>query len=281
MRWVLVLALVVRTAHADPAADANKAMQAFVDAAASKNVPDEVEAFIGPAGDDDQPTPELEALAKIVAKPKLKIISTHIAKSGTAAWIVGEIAGVKYEAEVGKTQTTPLRASAFLSLDGGAWHVRAAHWSAGKQDQRMTEGCGMLDPAYQVPPQIAKGAEPAVKVIKDAFAGQFEGNGTSEKIIPALSDANDAQMFGSAPKETFTGGAAIKKIFKKWKIDLSADDGQHTLAGIAPGGDLAWVATDVSTGWMCTSYRALYVLQKEGNAWKIVHQHYSERVLTP
>lgn len=61
----------------------------------------------------------------------------------------------------------------------------------------------------------------------------------------------------SAPSESFTGGAAIKKVFKSWKIDLYADMQDHTRAGIAPGGDL------------------------EGNAWKIVHQHYSDTVSVP
>jgi len=281
MRLVLVLAMMVRSAYADPAADANKAMQAFVDAAAAKKLPADVDTFIGPADNPEQETADLDDVLKIVPRPKLKIVSTHVAKSGTAAWIVAQVSGAKYSPEWGKTSTAPLRASAFLTLDNGAWHVRAAHWSGGKNNQKAVEGCGLIDPAFRVPAAIGKGAAPAVKVIKDAFGGMYDGNGTSAQIIAALSDDKGAQMFGSAPSENFTGSAAIKNVFKKWKIDLYADDGEHTRAGIAPGGDLAWVAMDITTMWMCTSYRALFVLQKEGSAWKIVHQHYSEWVIAP
>ena len=281
MRWLVAVVLICRIAHADPAADANKAMQAFVDATAAKKLPGEVEVFIGPQHDAAHAVTEVGDVLDIVGKPKLEIVATHVAKSGTAAWIVAQISGAKYEAEFGKTVTAPLRASAFLTLDGGAWHVRATHWSGGKPNSPPSGMCGLIDPGYEPPPRIAKGTEPVVKVVTGAFAGQMQGAGTSALVIPALSDDKAAQMFGSAPTEKFTGGAAIKKVFKAWKIDLYADTGEHTISGLAPGGDLAWVAMDVQTFWQCTSYRALFVLQKEGTAWKIVHQHYSNSVMTP
>jgi hypothetical protein len=279
MRFVLVLALLARVAHADPAADANKAMQAFVDAVAAKKLPAEVDSFIGPEHDLEDAIGDLADVAKVVPKPTLKIVSTHLAKSGTAAWIIGEITGGKYEVNE-KMTSAPLRASAFLTLDGGTWHVRAAHWSGALPNEGKAEMCGAMDPGYMPPPAIAKGAEPAVQVINDAFKGALGGKGTSAQVLAALSDAKDAQMFGSAPTESFTGGTAIKKVFKSWKIDLYAGD-EHARAGIAPGGDLAWVATSVQTFWQCKSYRALFVLQKEGSAWKIVHQHYSDTVYVP
>lgn len=278
--WIALL-LVCGVVHADPAADAGKALQAFVDGVAAKRAPSELEAFIGPGDDKEQAIADLAELAKLVAKPKLAITATHVAKSGTAAWIVGEISGAKYNPEFGKTSTAPLRATAFLTLDGGSWHVRAAHWSAGKPNNGRSEMCGMIDPAYVPPPRIAKGTEPVLKIIADAFRGQFEGNGTSAMIVAALSDDAGAHLFGSAPNEKYTGGAAIKKVFKAWKIDLYANTAEHTRSGIAPGGDLAWVALHVQTMWQCTSYRTLFVLQKEGSAWKIVDQHYSEWVLAP
>lgn len=280
MRRVLALVLLVRVAHADPSSDAGKAFQTFVDGAAAKKLPADVEAFISP---DKQPDPAVAApdgFAKIAPKPKLAIVATHLAKSGTAAWIVATIGGAKYTAN--NPVTTPLRASAFLTLDGGAWHVRAAHISGGKPNHESMGGmCGAMEKAYEPGANIAKGAEPAVKVLTDAFKGPVDGKGTSAMVMPALSDDKGAQMFGSAPNEQFTGGAAIKKVFKGWKIDLDAGNDEQTRAGIASGGDLAWVAMEISTFWQCTNYRALFVLQKEGSAWKIVHQHYSEDVETP
>ncbi len=281
MRWALALVLMVQVADANPAADAGKAFQAFVDRAAKKQVPGELAAFVTPIQEEDNPLGDLDAFAAIVPKPAVKLMATHIAKSGTAAWIVATIGGATYRPEYDKTATTPLRASAFLTLDGGAWHVRAAHISGATPNRAPIPGCGNIGEAFRVPGQLAKGTEPVMKVLEDAFVGGYEGKGTSSHVLPALSNDKGAQMFGSAPNEQFTGGAAIKKIFKGWKIDLSVDDGEHSRAGLAPGGDLAWVATQVSTEWQCTSYRALFVLQKEGTAWKIVHQHYSEDVLTP
>src|SRR5207249_12055050 len=124
MKWLLAVAVMCRVAYADPAADANQALQAFVDAAAVKKLPPDVDALIAPAHDGEHAIADLDQLATIVAKPKLKIVATHVAKSGTAAWIVAQISGAKYQAELGKTVTTTLRASAFLTLDAGAWHVR-------------------------------------------------------------------------------------------------------------------------------------------------------------
>jgi hypothetical protein len=194
--WAVLAVISVATlAHADPRADAGKALQAFVDAAAAKNLPEEVDAFITPGHDAENEIGDLDALATIVAKPTLKILSTHLARSGTAAWIVGEIGGASYVAHIGDKPSTTLRASAFLTLDGGVWHVRAAHWSGEKRDEKLGEGCGMLDSAY--------------------------------------------------------------------------------------GGDLAWVATEVDTDTLCTSYRAFFVLEKEGTARKIVHAHFSGWVMAP
>lgn len=140
----------------------------------------------------------------------------------------------------------------------------------------------MLDSAYDPPAHIGKGAEPAVQVIKDAFLGEEYGSGKLIKVplLAALSSSKDAQMFGSAPKERWTGGAAIQKVFKRWNVDLRAQI-DKVRAGIAPGGDLAWVATEVDTDTLCSSYRAFFVLEKEGTAWKIVHAHFSGWVMTP
>jgi len=278
---VVVLAL-GSLAHADPAADANKAFKGFVDDVAAKKLPAQLDAFIGPGHDAETAVADVADVVAFVPAAKLKIVATHVAKSGTAAWIVAELAGARYRATYDKVATTPLRASAFLTLDAGTWHVRAAHWSGGAPNQPRAGGCGNMDMAYEPPPAIGKGAEAAAKVITDALAGAEYRTGRiqSEKIVAVLSDDKDALMFGSAPEERFTGGAAIKKIFKQWKVDLYAPK-DHLRAGIAPGGDLAWVAGEITSDLQCTPYRALFVLQREKDAWKIVHQHFSESVGAP
>jgi len=281
---MLVVAAVVclaSFAHADPATDASKAFSSFADAVAAKKLPDGVEAFIGPQHDPDVAVTDPADVLAIVPSPKLKIVSSHVAKSGTAAWVVAAVPGAKYDVAWQQSSTQPLRASAFLTLDGGTWHVRAVHWSGGVPNRPRAGGCGNMDIAYEPPDAIAKGAEPAVKLVRDAFLGAEYRTGKLQTgvIVSALSDDKAAQMFGSAPDEMFIGGATIKSIFKKWKVDLRANS-DHTRAGIAPGGDLAWVATEVASDLQCTPYRTLFVLQLEGGKWKIVHMHFSSWVST-
>lgn len=279
----LAVMSVASLAHADPGADAAKAFQGLADAVAAKKLPANLDAFIGPTHDAEQAVADPADVATIVSAPKLKIISTHVAKSGTAAWIVATVDGGRYDVAWAKPSTAPLRASAFLTLDGGTWQVRAAHWSGGTPNRPKEGGCGNMDIGYEPPDGVATGAEPAVKVITTAFPGAEYRTGKLQTtvLLAALSDDKAAQMFGSAPDEQFTGGAAIKKIFAHWKVDLRAPSDGHIRAGIAPGGDLAWVATEISSDLQCTAYRALFVLQLEKGAWRIVHQHFSSGVTAP
>jgi hypothetical protein len=122
-----------------------KALPAFVDAAAAKHVGPEVAAFIAPSHDSDQAIADLDTLTAIVAKPQLEILATNLAPSKTAAWIVAQVSGARSRIDSERTVSTPLRASAFLTL---------------------AQMCGNLDPGYEPPMQIAAGAAPAVMVIK-------------------------------------------------------------------------------------------------------------------
>jgi hypothetical protein len=101
-------------------------------------------------------------------------------------------------------------------------------------------------------------------------------------FLALLSDDKRAQVFGSAPKETFVGGKKIKGVFKRWTVELTCWDRDDpklpARAGATPDGELMWMAVGVAYYRPCTSYRTMLVMTKEKGAWKIVHQHYSEPV---
>lgn len=98
-----------------------------------------------------------------------------------------------------------------------------------------------------------------------------------------LSDDKRAIAIGSAQKEKFVGGPAIKAAFKNWRVSAHADLDAPTpaaRANISADGELMWVALSiVPPPQLCVTYRALFVLAKEPSGWKIVHQHDSERYL--
>jgi ketosteroid isomerase-like protein len=168
--------------------------------------------------------------------------------------------------------------SAFLFKDDKGWHVQATHWSTGEPD-RKTEMCGDLQ-EWRLDPRIGPGAKDAVKAVYDALEGDWmmEGGVKTEGFAKLLSADKNAFVIGSAPKETFAGGAKIKGIFKKWMISTTVPENDEYLAraAVGPDGEMMWIAMGVTAPpQLCTTYRTLFVLAKESGGWRIVHQHYS------
>ncbi|MGE5184064.1 MAG: nuclear transport factor 2 family protein [Acidobacteriota bacterium] len=259
MRAALVVALVALAspAHADPQADATKAFTTFLDSVAAKQASADVDTFVSPFSDEQAATPEHLGEVAVLIQGKPRVVAAAVAKSGTAAWIAAVVPG-----------TLKLRASAFLTLDKGAWHVRAAELSAGVANHKPAM-CGSIEPWWKPPTNLI---EEVVTVSKQLDAAM--DSGTAKALVPLLSSDSHAQMFGSAPGEQWTGGTAIRRIFDKWQLDLDLEKSRRS--GIAPGGDLMWLALSMSSTQQCTNYRVLMVLAKEGKSWKIVHQHYAE-----
>jgi hypothetical protein len=261
----IVVLLATTTARADVTAEVTKDYTAWITDLAAGKQPG-VEIFVGPEGDSAH-TDTFDDLGKLLVKHQLSGITVVPAKSGSSAWLVADLAA---QAPATKKAVT-VRTSAFLVHDDKGWHVRAAHWSVARVDDVMPPemGCGMLGFEWELAGHPAKDADP---IAKTAIAALHDS-----KLTSLLSDDKRAIVIGSAPKERFTGGAAIKKVFAKWELfsPYTADE-RPVYAGVGPGGDLAWIVLPV-TGppKVCTQYRALWVLQKEGASWKLVHQHYS------
>jgi hypothetical protein len=257
--------------------DVTRAFTGFVDGvAAGKPLPAGLELFITPIADEVPLPGELAAVrAMIPASKVVKVLSLVPSKGGRSAWLAAEISALVQPAGE-KARADVIRATAVLALEGAGWTVRAAHWSVGVKNVKPAM-CGalgfewLLDPA--VPPVLA----PAVAVVMDALDSRKPA-----AFLALLSDDRKAQVFGSAPKESFLGGKKIKGVFKRWSVELTYwDRDDPTLparAGATPDGELMWMALGVAYFKLCTSYRTTFVMAKEKGAWRIVQQHYSEPI---
>ena len=264
LRGIVTVAVVLAasTVRADPARDATAAFTAFVGSLATdKPALDDLDAFLPPAL-AETPLPQAKDVAHLFrAAPKVKVLQLVISPSGRSAWLAAEL-GDAY------------RASAVLARDDHAWHVHAADISAPVPDVVADPDCGSASNQWDAPREVPAALAPQVRALLDAIS-------SPATFVPMISGDRRALVFGSAPHETFRGGAAIKKVFKHWEISSSYAPGDKdadldAIAGTGPDGELIWVITPImGPSRLCTMYRGFFVLAKEHGAWKLVHQHYS------
>lgn len=265
MRHLLaaMLILVAAPAAADPAADVTRTMQAFFDGiAAHKADTAGVEVLIAPWGWTVGPdAAAFDLLHDQLVKPKLsKVVATA---SATSAWFSADVTA-QLPAVDGPTVAGHLRASAVLEKTSTGWHVRVVQLS-----RAAPNGTGQVERCTpNMPADIAPGAAsaPAQTVIDALDAG---------KVASVMSTDKHALMIGSAPNERYTG-PAIAKLFGKLALERSPRDGARAAFRAGTAGDLVWIVVPTWTSKYCVEYLTLFVLHQEGNAWKIVHQHYAE-----
>ena len=254
-------------------ADVTKAFTGFVaGVAAGKPLPAGLELFITPLRDDGALPADLAPVRALLPAAKVKVLQVVASKSGRSAWLAAEIAA-QVPVAGKKPRADVIRASAFLAFDGAAWTVRATHWSIAVKNVKPGI-CGDMGPEWQVTPDVPAGLVTAVQHVLELLDEDRPAS-----FAALLSDDKRALVFGSAPKETFIGGAKIKGVFKKWSVSLpywDRDDAAlPAVAGVGPDGELSWMAVAVAYTRLCTTYRALFVMTPDQGAWKIVHQHYS------
>lgn len=254
-------------------ADVTKAFQQFVHGvAAGKAQPPELELFLTP--DDDTADPGV--LRAMLAAPKVKVRQVMVSAGGRSAWLAAEIP-VRRTIGGKKPKADVLRASAFLVFDGAAWTVRATHWSFAVKNAK-DPGCGSIDPGWVPEPGVPAALLPTVKRVLAVL-----DENSPPSFVALMSDDKRSLVFGSAPRETFAGGAKIKGVFKRWSVSLPWFDDEEraalpVMAGVGPDDELSWMALGVAYVPLCVNYRTLFVLAKEPAGWRIVHQHYSEPV---
>ena len=93
-----------------------------------------------------------------------------------------------------------------------------------------------------------------------------------KRLVASVSKRKDAVLLGSAPKETFVGGAKVAATLAKWKLELDVRDG--VAAGVTASKTVAWIAANVDATTRtgdAIPYRllALYEYEK-GKAWRLV-----------
>lgn len=264
LRGIVAIAVVLAASpvRADPARDVTAAFTAFAGSLATdKPALDDLDAFLPPAM-AETPLPQAKDVAHLFrAAPDVKVLQLVISPSGHSAWLAATLDGVD-------------RASAVLARDGHGWHVRAADISAPVADEVADPSCGNASNQWDAPREVPAALAAPVRALLDAIS-------SPDTFVPMISDDRRALVFGSAPGETFRGGAAIKKVFKRWRISSSYAPGDKdaeldAIAGTGPDGELIWVITPImGPSKLCTMYRGFFVLAKEHGAWKLVHQHYS------
>ncbi|MGE5184065.1 MAG: nuclear transport factor 2 family protein [Acidobacteriota bacterium] len=267
---VLVALALPSPARADTRADVTAAFTAFVNAyAAPKPDLGTIELLMEPQSFEEEDLPVPAKLTQGLQQPKLaKLVRLVVSPGGTSAWVAAEISA-RVRGDKWKPET--VRASAVLVLDGKAWRVTAAHFSVAMPEQPAPPGCGNASNQWEAPQKTPKALEPLVRQTMNAI-------GDAKQFAAAMSDSKDALLYGTSPGETFSGGAAIKKIFRKWHVSAwtAEDQPPHAVAGASPDGALVWLAVPImAPTQMCSMYRGFFVLAKEPGGWKIVHQHYS------
>jgi hypothetical protein len=273
---MLVLAGGGGPARAGVEDEVTKAFGGFVDGvAAGKPLPKGLELFTTPISDDALPESLAPVRAMLPASKVVKVVALVPSASGKSAWLAAEISALVTPSGE-KPRADVLRATAVLSLEGGAWVVKAAHWSVAQKNVKP-EMCGDMGDSWEMGSAVPLALTPAVVAVLEAL-----DSGKPARFVALMSDDKRAQVFGSAPKETFVGGKKIKGIFKKWSVEMSFwekdDPTLPARAGVTADGELMWMATTVAYYRLCVSYRALFVMAKEKGAWKIIHQHYSEPI---
>jgi ketosteroid isomerase-like protein len=265
MKVVVALVVLASVAHANPATDITKTLQAFVETGGTSEA--KLVLFIPPQGDSPDEHFEWPVLPHdrgeargYVDHPKLAVTKLVVSKSGISAWVA---------AEIHSKAKDPLRASAVLVKDKKQWHVIAAHWSRATP-ARPVDPCKSLAFEWRPKAAVPALARPPVIAVMKAL-------NPSASFTDVMSDSGNAVLFG--PADTTIGGAAIKNVFSRWKVtgpwhepgkDLSAR------AGVTPDGELAWMALEIGgPPDQCTDFRTLFVLASEPDGWKLVHQHYS------
>lgn len=265
MRAVAVLVALSSVAHASPASDITRTFQAFVDTGGTSDA--RLEVFIPPQGDSPDehfqwpvlPHDRGEARG-FLDHPKVAIKKLVVSPSGTSAWLA---------AEIDSKGKDPLRASAVLVRDKKVWHVVATHWSRATP-ARPVDPCTSLTFEWRPKAAVPVVARPPVIAVMKAL-------NPSADFSDVMSDSASAVMFG--PADLTIGGAAIKDVFKTWKVTGPWHEAGKELsahAGITPDGELAWMALEIGgPPDQCTDYRTMFVLANEPDGWKLVHQHYS------
>lgn len=171
-----------------------------------------------------------------------------------------------------------LRITVVAEKQEGRWRALVAHASRGTspEDARLREEEGRFTPLTDVGDGVAVDAQPLAQIMS-------QGLGSAEQLAAVISKRPGTMAFGPAPRDRFTGTHEVSE----WVRSLYAREGARLVrnggmrAGIAAGGDVGWVATNVDLAVsrgareMARPGRLTAVFAREGKGWAIVQLHLS------
>jgi hypothetical protein len=262
LRSLLALVALTSFAHASPAGDVTKAFQSFVETAGTAEP--KLEVFIPPQGDspEDNTWPVLPKdkgeVRGYLDHPKVVVKKLVVSASGTSAWLAADIKNAKLAA---------LRASAVLVKSDKTWQVVATAWSRAMKPPPV-ETCKVMQFEWRPKAHVPAEARPAVIAMMKAL-------NPSASFTDVMTGSSNAVLF--APNTTTIGGAAIKNVFRTWKVTGPwHEPGKELSAHAGLAGELAWMVMEIGgSPEQCTDFRAFFVLAPEAGGYKLVHQHYS------
>lgn len=241
-----------------------------LDGVASMFAPDGL--FIGEAPDEVAVGPA--AIAGKARRPAGELASTAlaigVAASGRAAW-VSDVHGAE----------RPLRATVVVEKEGDGWRAVLAHTSRAVPGDlvRQREDEARFPPLADVGDEIPEDAQTLAQLLSTGLGG-------AEALTALISKHPGIVAFGPMPDDRFTGTHDVSE----WVRSLYAREGARLVrnggmrAGIAAGGDVGWVATNVDLAVtrgpreLSRPCRFTVVFAREGGSWAIVQMHLSHAV---
>ncbi len=217
-------------------------------------------------------------LGEVAAGVTIEARFTQIGEEQNHAWIAQEL----FISGAGR-RTQRFAVTQLAAAVDGKWKVVAWHWGVPVPDADA-ERVALLGtkPAPKAIPSQLTGAP---KDLDTALRAAFVSRRT---FMDARSDRDDDFNFGSGPGERMTGGALIKRVFKKSRSEVRLHDGALVVGGgawdpaqkAAPWIGFAAINVDMTLKTraatdLTQTFRVLAILLKEGNDWKIVQAHFS------
>jgi hypothetical protein len=159
------------------------------------------------------------------------------------------------------------RASELVVKTKDGWRVAGGLWSDTEDNKRVNT-------------TAQAGKMPALDPVADADGDAAVRAAVDALLAKGLDDAAAARKeliaLGSGPKEVTTTGAAIAKPWKAAWVGKAAIDGKVS-AHVAPSGTTAWAIANLKltktkgTASYTIPFRVLFVFDKAGDAWSLMH----------
>lgn len=191
-------------------------------------------------------------------------VKVAVAEDGSAAWVQGEFDEATPCTKDPCGHPPPYRHLHYTMLfDQGTWMPQAGVIAVAVPDADVAKA---LKKGTKLEPLKAdtKGTAEPAKLFEDTI-------GDPAKLAASVSERADAVMFGSAPKEMYTGGKAVKAQLAAWKLPFAIDGGVRS--GALQGDTVVWVAAIVKA--KDVPYRAFAIYEKSKDGWRIVSLSFS------